>query len=140
MLRLAFVAAALLLTLPGGGAAAPAGQPLFQFGRAGGNIAPFTVTIRSDGRVEHSGDVRLAHPGIRLSRTKVRTLLATAGAQGFWSLPRATMCPRTLPDFSSLYVTIHTAARTRRVSVRGGCKPRFARIYRALAAAATVKS
>jgi hypothetical protein len=139
VLRPALLFAALLLVLPPGGVAAPAGQPLFQFGRAGGNIAPFTVAIRGDGRVTRSGAVRLAHPRVRLSRTKLRALLATAGADGFWSLPRRTMCADALPDVASFYVTIHTASRTRRVSVRGGCKPGFTRIYRALAAAATVK-
>lgn len=136
MLRLAFLVAALALVLPGGGS--PAGQPLFQFGRVGGNIAPFTVSITADGHVEHSGAVRLAHPDVRLSRTKVRALLAAAGAQGFWSLPPRTACRDALPDVASFYVTIHTAARTRRVTVHGGCRPRFSRIYRSLAVAATV--
>jgi hypothetical protein len=140
VLRLALVGAALLLALPQGGVAATAGHPLFEFGRAGGNIAPFTVAIGADGSVEHSGPVRLAHPGLQLSRTKVRALLATAQAQGFWSLPRRTTCRDALPDFATFYVTIHTDARTRRVSVHGGCRPRFSRIYRALAAAATVTS
>src|SRR4051812_50150892 len=49
VLRPALLFAALLLVLPPGGVAAPAGQPLFQFGRAGGEIAPLTLAVRGGG-------------------------------------------------------------------------------------------
>jgi hypothetical protein len=82
--------------------------------------------------------VRLTHPDTRLSAARRATLLRFARAQGFWSLPQRTLCRDSLPDFASLYVTIHTGGRTGTVSVRGGCSTRFARIYRALSAAAGV--
>ena len=137
MLRSVLVAAALLFAFPAAGTAVQ--QPLFELGRMGGNIEPFTVTIQTDGTVDHTGDVRLAHPGTQLSSARLAALLRLARTQRFWTLPRRTLCPGALPDFASLYVTIHTGT-TRTVIVRGGCKPRFARIYRALAAAATVTS
>jgi hypothetical protein len=136
-MRWAFVlAAALLLGAPAGGAAQT--QPLVQFGRTGGNIEPFTVAINTDGTLSQSGDVRLAKPDTRLSQARIAGLLRYARTQRFWSLPRHTFCRGSLPDFASSFITIHTASKTRTVSVRGGCKPRFTRIYRTLSTAATV--
>lgn len=132
------LAAALLLALPAGGAAQT--QPLFQFGRAGGNIEPFTVTINTDGTLSPSGDVRLTKPDTRLSRARLAALLKYARTQHFWSLAPRTFCSGSLPDFASQYVTIHTAGKTRTVRVRGGCSPRFTRLYRALSVAATLTS
>lgn len=136
MLRSVLVAAALLFVFPAAGTAAQ--KPLFELGRMGGNIEPFTVTIQTDGTIDHTGDVRLAYPGTQLSIARLAALMQLARTQRFWSLPHRTLCPGALPDVASLYVTIHTGGRTRTVSVRGGCSIRFARIYRALSAAAGV--
>lgn len=138
--RLALLVAAVLLGFLRGGAAAAPAQTVFELGRIGGNIAPFTVQIRADGSVRHSGPVRLAHRDVRLSQKRLAALRAYARSQGFWSLRRLTLCRGQLPDFASLYVAIHTGGSARRVTVRGDCSPRFSRIYRALAAAATVTS
>lgn len=137
MLRSVLVAAALLFVFPAAGTAAQ--KPLFELGRMGGNIEPFTVTIQTDGTIDHTGDVRLAYPGTQLSIARLAALMQLARTQRFWSLPHRTLCPGALPDVASLYVTIHTGT-TRTVIVRGGCKPRFTRVYRALASAATVTS
>ena len=139
MYRGAVVAAFVLLAFPAAGAAA-SGQPLFEFGRSGGNIDPFSVQIQSDGTIDHTGPVRFAKPGTRLSQARLAALLRYARTQGFWSQPPRTFCGASLPDYASLYVTISSAGNTRIVSVRGGCKPRFSRIYRALASAANVTS
>lgn len=138
MRRSVLLLVALLLALPAGGAARTLDQPLFQFGRTGGNIEPFTVAIRTDGTLGHTGPVRLAHPDTTLSQVRLARLLALARAQHFWSLPRRTLCHDSLPDVAALFVTIHTAGKSRTVLVRGDCSARFARIYRALSAAATV--
>jgi hypothetical protein len=138
--RLVVLIAAMLLGFLRGGAAAAPAQTVFEFGRVGGNIAPFTVQIRADGSVRHSGPVRLSHRDVRLSPKRLAALRAYARAQSFWSLRRLTPCRGQLPDFASLFVAIHTDGRTRRVTVRGDCSPRFSRVYRALAAAATVIS
>ena len=134
----ACVVAALWLALPTGGSARPPNQPLFELGRVGGTIEPFTVRIETDGTLDSSGAVRLARPNTQLSQARLASLLRYAQTQRFWSLPRLTACRGSLPDFASFYVTIHTASKTRTVKVRGGCKPRFTRVYRALSAAATV--
>jgi hypothetical protein len=139
-LLLAAFAAAALIAIPAGAGGGTAAKPVFTFGRTGGNIAPFAVVIRSDGTVGRSGPVRLARPHVRISKTRRAALLAYARSQSFWSLRTMTICPKTLPDFASLYVTIRTSTRTRRVVVRGSCSKRFSRIYDALAAAATVRS
>lgn len=136
----AVFAALVLLAFPAGGAARTSGQPLFEFGRSGGNIEPFSVQIQSNGMIDHTGPVRFAKPGTRLSQARLAALLRYARTQRFWSLPPRTFCGDSLPDFASLYVTISSAGKTRTVSVRGGCKPRFSRIYRALASAANVTS
>jgi hypothetical protein len=138
--RLVLLVAAMLLGFLRGGATAAPAQTAFELGRVGGNIAPFTVQIRADGTVRHSGPVRLAHRDVRLSQRRLMALRAYARSQGFWSLRRLTLCRGALPDFASLFVVVHAGGKTRRVTVRGGCSPRFSRIYRALAAAATVTS
>jgi hypothetical protein len=138
--RVASLAAVLLLALPAAGSARTPVPPLFAFGRIGGNIAPFRVGIHTDGTVARSGPVRLANPNVRLSKARLAALLRYARTQHFWTLRRRTLCRDSLPDIASLYVTIHTTTRTRTVTVRGECSTRFARIYRALASAATVKS
>lgn len=134
----ALLAAVLLVLTGGGSAGGTSGPARFELGRIGGNIAPFTVEIRANGTIRRSGHVRLAHPHIRLSHARLAALLRQAQAEGFWSLPRRTLCRGSLPDFASLYVTIHTAAGRRRVVVRGDCSSRFSRVYRSLSRAATV--
>lgn len=125
-----------MLGTPGGGAAQS--QPLIQFGRSGGNIEPFTVTINADGTLEHLGPVRLAKPDLQLSQARLAGLLRYANEQRFWTLPRRTTCGNSLPDFAAPFITIRTATKTRTVSVRGGCKPRFTRLFRTLSSAARV--
>ena len=140
MHRGAIFAVLLLLAFPTGGAALLTQQPLFEFGRTGGNIEPFSVQINTDGTIDHTGPVQFAKPGTRLSQARLAALVRYARTQQFWSLQARTSCAGSLPDFAAPYVTIHSAGKTRTVSVRGGCKPRFTRIYRALANAATVTS
>src|SRR5580765_8872679 len=91
------LATALLLGIPAGGAAQT--SPLFQLGRTGGTIEPFTVAINTDGTLSASGDVRLAKPGTTLTQAQLATLLRYAQTQRFWSLPRRTLCRTSLPDF-----------------------------------------
>lgn len=139
-MRRVAVAAALLLAFPAGGAARASQQPLFEFGRVGGNIEPYTVEIKTDGTLDSSGAVKLAKPQTQLSQARLAALLRYARTQRFWSLARTTFCRASLPDFASSYVTVNAGGKTRTVRVRGGCLPRFTRLYRALSAAATVIS
>jgi hypothetical protein len=140
MRRRVAIAAALLLAFPAGGVARANQQPLFEFGRVGGNIEPYTVQIKTDGTLGSSGDVKLAKPRTRLSQARLAALLRYARTQHFWSLAPRTFCRGSLPDFASTYVTIHSAGKTRTVSVRGGCRPRLTHLFRALSAAGTVTS
>jgi hypothetical protein len=134
----ALLAAVLLVLTGGGSAGGTSGPARFELGRIGGNIAPFTVEIRANGTLRSSGAVRLAHPRTRLPNARLVALLREAQGAGFWSLPRRTLCRGSLPDFASLYVTVHTGTRMRRVAVRGDCNARFSRVYRSLSRAATV--
>jgi hypothetical protein len=137
--RVAVVAAVLALVVPAAGTARPAAQPVFSFGRIGGNIIPFTVTIQSDGSVTRSGPVQLSNPNVNVAKARRLALLALARRKGFWSLPRRTLCRDSLPDVASLFVTIRSGIRTHTVAVRGECSSNFTSVYRALTAAATVK-
>ena len=134
------LAALVLLAFPAGGAARTSASPLFEFGRIGGNVKPFRVQIHRDGTIDHTGPVRLAKPRTRLSQARLAALLRYARTQRFWSLPSRTFCRDSLPDFASFYVTINSGRKTHTVRVRGGCRPRLSRIYRALARATSVSS
>jgi hypothetical protein len=114
--RVAVVALALAF---GAQAAQASSTPTLAFGRSGGNIAPFTVTILSAGRVTAHGPVRLARPRLTLTADAVHGLVDLAKAEGFFRMPATTTCRGTLPDFASSFVAVGST----RVSVRGSCNP-----------------
>lgn len=132
---LALSTTVLALTL---GAAAPAQHDTFVFGQVGGNLRPYTVTITTQGVVRSTGPVSLAHPGRKVTAARLRQLERLVRATGFFSLPKLRLCPGTLPDFASAFVTVKAGTRHRRVVVRGTCSPRFEELYTALTAAAGV--
>ena len=112
-------------------------QASFAFGRTGGNIEPFTVTIARDGSVTTKGPV---HPlRLRLSAPVLAHLTSVATAQHFFTLRRQTVCPGTLPDFAFSFVTVRTASASRTVLVRGDCRPAFTKVYAALSGAVGVR-
>jgi hypothetical protein len=111
-------------------AAAPTTSISFAFGRIGGNIAPFTVTIASNGSTTAAGPARPLKS--RVSALELARLSRLVTTQRFFTLPRSTRCPGTLPDFASEFITVHRGALTRRVVVHGDCSPRFTRTYAAL--------
>lgn len=117
--------AALVSTAPVGAAA----QRGFAFGRLGGNIVPFTVSIANDGAVKVSGPVTLGRR--HLSRLQIANLNRIAATNAFGSLAPATNCPGTLPDIAATFVRIGP----RTVRVHGPCLQRYQRIYTALAKA-----
>jgi hypothetical protein len=121
-------AAAWLAAAAGSGAATVPAQG-FAFGRAGGNIVPFTVTIAAGGRVHASGPVRV---GRRMLTHAQLTALANVVAQArFTTLPAVTNCPGTLPDVAATFVRVGV----RTVRVHGDCVPRYTRVWNALTAA-----
>ena len=125
MLRFAFAAlAAAVLAAP-----AAAAAPSYSFGRSGGNIAPFTVTIAPSGKVSVSGPAKVGRTS--LTPAQLAGLRAAISAAKLSSLPARTICAGTLPDFASEFVT----AGGRTVSVRGSCSPPFRRAWFALVSA-----
>ena len=110
----------------------------FTFGRTGGNIASFSVTIARDGRLTTRGSVRLANPDAVVSAAALARLLRLAQAEKFFAMPTSVRCKRTLPDFAASFVTVARASGTKTVTVHGDCRPAFTRLYTVMSAAAGV--
>jgi hypothetical protein len=106
-----------------GAAATP--QRGFAFGRFGGNIRPYTVTIAAGGAVTVSGPV-VAAP--RLTAAQLAALRHLATTERFGALPASTQCTGALPDAASTFIRV--GART--VRVHGYCLARYNKLWRAL--------
>jgi hypothetical protein len=104
----------------------------FSFGRTGGNIIPFTVTIASTGRVQASGPV---HVGRKTLTNAQLAALGRVATQVRFSSMRGAMCPRTLPDVASTF--IRRGSRT--VRVHGACIAAYERFWNALSAAVKLR-
>jgi hypothetical protein len=98
----------------------------FAFGRTGGNIMPFSVTIAASGTVTATG----AAPAHVDAVTKQRLAILNRAALDarFRTLPAATSCPGTLPDVAAQFIRV--GGRT--VRVHGTCVKRFNRLWAAL--------
>jgi hypothetical protein len=124
MRRHALLAALLLLTLaPAAGASSQRG---FAFGRLGGNIRPYTVSIASDGRVRVSGPVTAGRT--KLTAAQLASLDRSAANARFAVLPAMTNCPGTLPDIAMTFVRVGSKT----VRVHGNCVARYAKLFTAL--------
>ena len=123
MKRLLTVLAVASAAVPSAGAAEKTG---FAFGRTGGNIRPFTVTIATTGKVTATG----AAPAHKTTLTKqeLANLNRVAFVVRFSTLPAVTACPGTLPDVAAEFIRV--GGRT--VRVHGGCIARFNRLWTAL--------
>src|ERR1051326_4132163 len=138
--------AALLLALvaaAGGRSSSTAtgtGTASFAFGRTGGNILPFSVTIARNGHVTSHGAVKQANPNLTVSADVLRGLLRLAQAEGFFAMPQLIPCSRGLPDIASLFVTVKRSSGTKTVTVHGFCKARFNEVYDVLSAVAGVQT
>ncbi|MDX6470550.1 MAG: hypothetical protein QOF75_2353, partial [Gaiellaceae bacterium] len=115
--------------LPAASAVQPTG---FAFGRLGGNIRPYTVSIANSGTVRTSGAVEVGR--MMLTSVQLATLNRVATETNFVKLPAATNCAGTLPDVASTFVRV--GART--VRVHGGCVPRYQRLLKALQASVRI--
>jgi hypothetical protein len=98
----------------------------FEFGRVGGSIRPFTVSIATSGAVTATG----AAPTHRrlLTKRQLANLNRIAFDIDFQTLPAITACPGTLPDVAADFIRV--GART--VRVHGTCLRRFDRLWAAL--------
>jgi hypothetical protein len=108
---------------------AASAAPTFTFGRKGGNIVPYTVTIDPTGRITATGTQVSVH---QVAPAALDDLLALADSSGFFSLPELTSCPGTLPDIAALEIHVTAGSRDHTASVHGGCVAGFASLYAAL--------
>jgi hypothetical protein len=101
-------------------------QTGFAFGRVGGNIRPYTVTISTAGVVTTTGpaSVRLQ----KLTKQQLAVLNRVVVETSFARLPAVTACAKTLPDVAAQFIRV--GART--VRVHGQCLARFNRLWAAL--------
>jgi hypothetical protein len=113
--------------------AAAAASPRYAFGRAGGNIVPFTVTIWPTGVVAVTGPARVGRT--KLTRAQLAALAATVAQARLTRLPVMRFCTGSLPDFALHFVT----AGGRTVFVRGSCSPRLSHVWNALAGAVRLR-
>jgi hypothetical protein len=114
------------LAVAAAAAASPGG---YAFGREGGNILPFTVTVAPDGAVTASGPAKVGRA--RLTPAQLAKIAGARQTARFATLPSSTLCPGTLPDIAGTWIR----AGGRTVHVHGTCSQRFTRVWNALAAA-----
>jgi len=126
MAKLAATAIALLFALVAAASAGAVAKRGFAFGRIGGNIVPFAVSIGNDGSVTATGPVKLGRK--HLTRIQIANLNRIAATNAFGSIPAVTNCPGSLPDVAATYVRIGP----RTVRVHGTCLLGYQRIYTAL--------
>jgi hypothetical protein len=132
MKKHALLAAVLLLAIvPAAGASSQHG---FAFGRLGGNIRPYTVSIAADGRVHVSGPATAGRA--KLSAAQLASLDGAAADGRFAKLPAMTNCPGTLPDVATTFIRV--GAKT--VRMHGSCVARYAKLFTALAHAVKLAS
>jgi hypothetical protein len=104
------------------------------FGRDGGNIRPYSVSISVDGAVRASGPVEVRRT--KLTRLEIAELNRLAVTTGFTHLEQRTNCPGTLPDVAATYIRV--GART--VHVHGNCVAPYRKLWRALQQAARISN
>lgn len=103
-----------------------------EFGRTGGLIAPYTVTIAPGGAVTTSGSA----PATAKSVTSAQdSLLSNQVQDGFGKLT-SSVCPGTFPDEAAFFIT----AEGKTVTVRGTCDQDFATLFDALTSAVGLTS
>jgi len=124
--RLALIAVVVLGLAACGGSGAPKNGLKITFGRTGGLIVPYAITIAPDGTVTATGNPPVKPP----------TSLTSAQEEKLSGLVRDELgklttlqCGHTLPDAASNFIT----AMGRTVVVRGDCEPRFSKLFDALA-------
>ena len=122
---------AVIGALPAAGAVQPTG---FAFGRLGGSIRPYTVTIGNSGAVHATGAVMVSRTHVTVEQIVALNRVATETR--FTVLPLKTNCRSSLPDVATTYVRVgaHT------VRVHGDCMVRYQRMLRALIASVRVLS
>jgi hypothetical protein len=101
-------------------------QTGFAFGRTGGNIMPYTISIATSGRVTATGPAP-AHTKL-VSKLRLANLNRAVFDAQFEALPTFTNCQATLPDIAAQLIRV--GGRT--VRVHGACVARFNRLWTAM--------
>ena len=118
------------------GSSAKIAPPAFAFGRAGGNIVPFRVTIGKDGRVSSTGPIQAT---THAASTPLRNGLARlAKAEGFFTMAANLQCGPVNPDVASRFITVSAYGKTRTVFAQCGSFQSFEELYAVLAASTGV--
>lgn len=126
------VALAVPIAVLAGGSGKSQAPPTFSFGRTGGNIVPFTVTIAANGRVSTTGTQKLT---LTQATVPLRNGLGKlAKAEGFWTMATSLECGKINPDIAGRFIKITSGGRTRTVTERGTCYPAFEELYAVLSA------
>jgi hypothetical protein len=134
LLAVVTVVLAVPLAVLAGGGAKRQSPPTFAFGRSGGNIVPFKVTIGTDGRVTSTGPVQVTATAAPLSLPLRNGLAKLARAEGFFSMARLLSCGGVNPDVAGRFITVTAGGKSRTVTARGACKPAFEELYAVLSA------
>jgi hypothetical protein len=137
MLRLALLIAGIVAATSTAALAAPRATTSYAFGRTGGNIAPFTVSIAANGAVTVVGPVRTTRT--QISPAAMTRLSAVFRAARFSGLPATTRCAGELPDIAADVVTTKSGAVSKTVLVHGECSQRFTTVLTALMHAVGLK-
>jgi hypothetical protein len=93
---------------------------------AGGNFAPFSVSIQPTGTVKINTPLGVRHRR-RLTTTRVRQLRLEIQRAHL----RSRRCPGVLPDVASRYIRVGS----RLATVHGACDPAFNRVWNDLSRA-----
>jgi hypothetical protein len=117
-------AVALALASSAGAATKP--KTGFAFGRSGGSIRPFTITVSTAGVVRATGAA--PHHRTKLSKLQLAMLNRVAFEVDFEHLPVVTACPKTLPDVAAQFIRVGN----RLIRVHGRCIAGFNRLWTAL--------
>jgi len=104
-------------------------QTGFAFGRTGGNIMPYRISIATSGRVTATGPAP-AHTSL-VSKLRLANLNRAVFDAQFDTMPAFTNCQGTLPDIAAQLIRV--GGRT--VRVHGACVPRFNRLWAAMSRA-----
>jgi hypothetical protein len=107
-------------------AASASEQRGFAFGRIGGNIRAYSVSITNDGVVRTHGAVEVGR--MKLTLVQVAELNRIASVTRFTALPLKTSCKGTLPDVAATFIRVGP----RTVHVHGSCVARYSRLWKAL--------
>ena len=127
MRRLILSAVVVLGLAACGGSATPSGPLKITFGRVGGLIVPYSVTIAPGGAVTTTG----SPPATPTPLTRAQDMVLSNQVRDEIGKLKSASCPGDFPDEASLFIT----ALGKTVRVRGNCDRDFLNLFDALTTA-----